>query len=592
MLLGDRKFIAVAAAGAVAFVAIGVSLPKIWVVTPNGFTPVVKISLLDQLQARTLVKTAKRLGAEGRKKEATVAWLGALGNHPANPETLRSFVEFALNTEGLDRRWLLTGAQQAQWLVRLAGTNSPSTLELAGRMCARAGLDEQAWSYLGTPNQTMSVAAARAMADVAFKTGRLKEFVEVWEKRRADLTGDPTLVLYGSAWLAVSGPPSEQRSHMEILNQATSDPAMAATAFRLRSMVESQRLDVDAFKRSFEELRNLRQDGLEDHIRFWLVLEASGAHTAAAAQATAYAIPPETGDQAKQLLTAWSRLRLDHLALGFAKNQLDAFLGDPFVWFITTQMLINLREWDEVRSVALRLRKNPALSGYFAGYLDFLEGVADSGYGRDQRARQWFATMLKTLPAEPILGLEISATLERLGYWAESRAVLMSLESTFGSKADYWYSMGRLAWQDRNSAELLKAAEKAHALDRQNPQYRSLLAAALLIARVRPAEALEFTLEAIKESSGQPAAVINHAFALVRLGRAAEARKVMNELPLSSVTDEEQTFWRMAMLEIALAEGDFQSAKTHIRGIDSRYLYDNQREWVDERMKELDEPRP
>ena len=323
LILSDRKFVAALVGGVAVIGAMAVSLPKVWVITPKNFVPVIRISLLDMVQARMLGKSARKLGAEGRRKEAVIAWAGALGNHPAHRENLRGFVEYTLTEEGLEHRWLMIGAQQAQWLATLSGTNDASNVELAGRMLTRAGFDEQAWGFLQTTNRSLSLPAARALAEVAFKTGRLKEFVDVWERYQADLERDPGLTLYRSAWMAVAGPPGEQAASMAAIEAATKSPVLAVTAFRLRSMVEAMRLDVDGFQRSFEELRALRVDMLDDHIRSWLVLDAAGEHALAVAKATAYAVPPETVSQARQMLVAWTRLRLENLAVGFARNQLD-----------------------------------------------------------------------------------------------------------------------------------------------------------------------------------------------------------------------------------------------------------------------------
>lgn len=580
------------AVGAAVLGALGLALPKVLVVTPADFNPVIKVSALDLLQARMLGKTARKLESEGRPKEALVAWAGALGNNPANVNNLRSFVEFTLREEGLERRWITIGAQQGHWLVSLVGTNDASALELAGRMCARAGFDEQAWSFLNRTNRTVSIPAARALAEVAFKTGRLKEFVDLWERRQADLEGEPALGLYRSAWLALNGAPSEQASHLSALDRATAIPSQKATALRLRSMVEAQRLDVEGFQRSFEELRSIREDRLEDHVRYWLMLDAAGDRAAAVGRATAYAVPPETGQDAAQLLLAWGRLRLEQLAVGFAQNQLDAFPDDPLVWLRTSQMLINVQNWDELRLVVFKLRRSARLSFIFAGYIDFLEGAAEAGLGRDRRARELFTEMLKRLPSEPMLGLDASTTLERLGYRPEAQSVLESLESVFGNQARYWYDVGRLAWQERDSNILLKSAEKAYALDPKNLEHMNNLAAALLIARVRPGEALQLTMQLAQEVGYAHGVIINHAFALTRVGRVPEARKLLDELPLTALTDEERTFWRMAMLEIELEQGNAARAQTHLRGIDSQYLYPSQKTWLEQVQSRLKSANP
>ena len=587
ILLADKKFAIALACITAGIGTLAASLPKVWVITPDGFAPVIRVSLLDMVQARMLSRSARKLDGEGRPTEALQAWAGALGNQPAHVGNIRSFVDFLLHRDGLEHRWLSIGAQQSQWLVSLVGTNDFGAMELAGRMCLRAGMNEAAWTYLGATNRTISTPAAKALAEAAFKTGRLKEFVSAWDVHRAEMESDPVLGLYRAAWLAVAGQPSEQAPSMATLNQGATQPDLKVIAIRLRSMVEAQRLDVAAFERSFEELRSLRGDDLEDHARAWLVLEASGNHAAAVARATAYAIPPDTAERAQQLLTTWGQLRLENLAAGFARSQLSSFPNDPSTWFLTSQMLVRAQEWEEVRSVAVRMRANPFLQRIFGGYTDFLEGVAENATGRRERAKGLFAGLLERLPEAPLLGMDAANTLERTGFRDEARAVLRRLESVYGGLSQYWFSMGRLAWQERDADALLMAAEKSYKLEPANLENINNLAAALLIARTRPEEAIKLTLELTQKASYQHSIYLNHAFALIRNGRSDEARKLLDDLPLSALTDEERTFWRLAALELELAAGNIGAAAKHIPGIDSQYLYSIQKTWLAETTKRV-----
>lgn len=592
LLLSDKKF-AVALVGITSsIVALSLGLPKIWVITPEGFSPVLRVSLLDMVQAQMLARSARRLNSEGRPKEAMQAWAGALGNHPARVENIRSFVEFVLNREGLERRWLTIGAQQSQWLVSLVGTNDFQAVELAGRSCLKAGMNEMAWLYLNNTNRSLSSPAAKALAEAAFKTGRLKQFASTWESRREEMQSDPALALYWAAWRALAGKPAEQVPSMAILDQAAGVPELKVLAIRLRSIVEAERLDLEAFERSFEELRSIRQDDLEDHTRAWMVLEAAGKHAVAVARATAYAIPPETGEQAAQLLRSWMQLRLEKLAPSFSRNLLDSFAGDPNVWFLISQMLVVGQEWDEVRSVAARIRFNPTLARIFAGYADYLEGVAENATGRLERARGLFESLLTHLPQEPSLGMDAANTLERIGYRTEARDILQRLESTFGNSPQYWFSLGRLAWEQRDAAALLKAAEKAYALQPTSLDNINNLAAALLVNRVRPTEAVQLTLEVLRRAAYQHGALLNHAFALIRNGRNADARKILDDLPLSALTNEERTFWRLASAELELSEGNQSAVAKHLPDIDHQFLYPSQTKWVEEIAKQMVAPKP
>ncbi len=592
LLRSDRKFAIAIACVLASLGAVSLSLPKVWVITPENTLPVIRVSLLDMVQAWMLSRSARSFETEGKTKEALQAWLGALGNQPAHVGNLRSFVEFVLHHDGLERQWLNIGAQQSQWMVALVGTNDPTALDIAGRICLKAGMNDVAWAFLNTTNRSISTSAAKGLAEAAFKTGRLKEFAAAWDLHRDAMQSDASLGLYRAAWLALSGKPTEIGPSMAILDDAAKRPELKVLALRLRSIVEAERLDTEAFDRSFEELRSLRQDELEDHSRAWLVLEAAGKHAMAVARATAYAVPPETGDGATLLLRTWSMLRLERLAAGFSRNQLDSFSNDPNTWFLTSQMLVASQAWDEVRSVAARMRSHAFLSRVFAGYADFLDGLSERASGRTERAMELFKKLLDNLPKEPSLCMDASNTLDRMGFRSEAREVLRQLETSYGNSAEYWFAMGRLAWEQRDHAALLVAAEKAYSLDPGRLENINNLAAALLINRARPAEAVQLTLQILQKAAYQHGSYLNHAFALVRNGRTAEARKVLDDLPLSALTNEERTFWRLAAVELEFSEGNFSMVAKHLPDISQDFLYPIQKTWLEAVAKQVAAPNP
>src|SRR5262245_27447373 len=62
---------------------------KVWRITPADFQPVVKISGLDLVQARSLRGTALQQAASGRFEEAVQSWRIAIANNPGDPELFR-----------------------------------------------------------------------------------------------------------------------------------------------------------------------------------------------------------------------------------------------------------------------------------------------------------------------------------------------------------------------------------------------------------------------------------------------------------------------------------------------------------------------
>ncbi|MCX8109233.1 MAG: class I mannose-6-phosphate isomerase, partial [Verrucomicrobiae bacterium] len=61
--------------------ALAVLLPPVWRTSPPGFTPIIRISLLDKIQAKMLQKTAERAAAAGNYRAAADAWRAAFANN-------------------------------------------------------------------------------------------------------------------------------------------------------------------------------------------------------------------------------------------------------------------------------------------------------------------------------------------------------------------------------------------------------------------------------------------------------------------------------------------------------------------------------
>src|SRR5262245_6348141 len=96
-------------------------LPKIWVTSPKGFLPVVKISLLDRVQAGSLKRTARKAAVAGHFDEASYAWQSALANNRADAEAARELLRNFLDHEQAIKRAPYI-VPHAVWLLRLSGT--------------------------------------------------------------------------------------------------------------------------------------------------------------------------------------------------------------------------------------------------------------------------------------------------------------------------------------------------------------------------------------------------------------------------------------------------------------------------------------
>ncbi|MBI4662015.1 MAG: hypothetical protein HY735_24600 [Verrucomicrobia bacterium] len=123
LVVFDRSFRIALAAGLGLLLAGLALLPKIWVTSPPGFIPVVKVSIFDRIQAWALRRTAQKAMAAGQFDEAGMAWVAAIANNPGNPNLVRGALRGFLGAEHRRRNSDLA-LQQIFWLLRLTGTNA------------------------------------------------------------------------------------------------------------------------------------------------------------------------------------------------------------------------------------------------------------------------------------------------------------------------------------------------------------------------------------------------------------------------------------------------------------------------------------
>ena len=123
---------AVLAAGLFAF-----SLAKVWRVTPPGVAPAYRVSLVDMMQSKMLLRRARRESAAGNYREAFHAWRAAAANQPASLEVLRTWLSAAGQAEERVLGEVGIPLREAFWLLRLSGTNM-ADLELTLRLLDRA----------------------------------------------------------------------------------------------------------------------------------------------------------------------------------------------------------------------------------------------------------------------------------------------------------------------------------------------------------------------------------------------------------------------------------------------------------------------
>jgi tetratricopeptide (TPR) repeat protein len=572
------------------FLLIGIILPKVWITSPKEFNPVIRVSGLDLLQVKALSRSARRLEANGRLQEAIQAWSSAVANNPADPMPIRGFISLVLRIEQPETRWVNSAAGQAYWLLRLSGTND-ADIELAGQIYVKGGYYEDAWSLLSPTNRTLTTRSARALAAVAFETQRMDAFASIWDRNRQDFEKDPEIALYHAAWGSIWGPAIGTASSLKELEAAIESKSLKALALRLKLMVDSQRQDIASFERTFGLLQDLRADRVEDHVRSWLLYEAAGQKSKAQAMATAYAVPLRSESEAEAVVLGWLRLGMHDLAVDFAKTQLSQFPASPMLWGNIAHLLIDAHEWDELRILAANLRNQPYVSRYFGGYVDYLEGVSESGLSHRERAMECFRAFLKNPRDLPVFMLDAALLLRREGYAEFSQQLFVGLEEHYAKQVEFWVEFARATFETRDAELFLHACEKAYKIRPDSPMLENNYAAALIITQKNPSEAIRLTLNVVDRSQRSSISLINHGLALNQNGRFKESHELLDSVSQAGLSNEEKTFLNLGQFESAMGEQRRSGAKAYAQAVDKRYLFPPQLERFNRLLASLEQGR-
>lgn len=569
-----------ALAGLVLFaLVVGGMLPKVWITSPPGFTPVVKVSGLDFLQARSLRNAAVRHAEAGEASEAIQAWSSAIANNLGDADAFRALLRYTVGVDKLEQRWVGPSLQQAGWLLRLTRTNA-ADLELACAVFQKNELHDTVVRFLGGTNQVLSPQGKAILARSLFELGRMEEFGNLWDRSRAELEAYPDLQVYHAAWGAAWGPAAGMPAALKSLSDATSKADLSTNALRLQLAVQAQRMDPDGFEETFQRLQSLRADRLTDHVRHWLLLDFLGKRQQAMERARNYVTPPQSASEAEVLLRVWARLGLYDLAVDFGRTQMPNFQNAVQLWLQLSRMLMAGGKWDDLRSVAVDLRNNHRLGRILSGYSYFLEGVAEHGLGYTSRAEAAFRNLLASPPDDTMLTFEAATVVQRLGYPEPARELYRRLEKEMGDKLVFWQQMARAAHDTHETGLLVAACEKAHQLAPNNLVLANNHAAALLISRTNAAEAVKLTLSVLAKAPESPIARINHALALAQLGRFADAESQLSKLQVTSLDEQEQTFYHLVRLDCAVGQGRTDEARREIDMVELRFLFPQQNDWI------------
>lgn len=587
-----RWVIAGVALVVIALLAGWLGLARLWRTSPPGVEPVIKVSLLDLLQVRSLRATARQAAAEEKHVEAVRAWGSAIANNMADPDLWRELLNHLGASPVLSNAVVIPFVTRLDWFCQLTETNV-SDLDLAARVCEKYEAFEPLLALPQAATDADSVEFVALRLKGLFRVGRMYEFKPLFELHRDRLAAEPSFELYRLAYLAGWGEPKDRTTFQGQLAAAARASGQERLGRKLEVIVANQVGDADAAGRILRELEDAGEDSAVDHALYWLTLAGANGRPEALEAISEFRKTPASATELNLMAAACLELGLTNQCAQLLGQTARVFGRDRTpesanVWMSWASVTMLQRDWAGLRKIAETIRSLPGEPDWLQGYADFLEGYGAhymaEGPLSENRLRR------AASGAYPVGNLGVGAAngLSVLGHddWADS--ILRPLEERFQFNPVFW----RAAWsvalrQHADEDRLLETATRLHELEPDVPVTRFNYAAALLVRRERSAEALRILWDIRQTMSRHLYTELNFAMALLRNGRHEEAREILATVNAGALTDAESPSYHLCQLELHLATGDANRASSSFRAIDQGGLFPCQVRWLEETAKQL-----
>ena len=566
--------------------AVGISIPRIFVVSPPGMNPPIRVSLLGHIQARSLARTAARQVAEQHWDESIWSWRSALQQNAGDVAANRGLISTLAVLPDPRLKYSDFAAKQSAWLLRLTGTND-SDLELVVRMFQHYQADDYIIALLGTRADILPPVLVAELAKANFRFGNVAQFAELRQKVSTNLPATNDWGLYDAAWRWGWGPVESASKARDEIERAETDSTHAILAYHLHQQVAFARGDVTGFETAFQHLKEMQADRPLDHANYWELLALNGRRSDAATLAKAYAGEMQNAPELLLIAREYETIGLRMEAADLLQKHRVEFASSSELWARIADLYIKGGEWEKVRELAIDLRADSVQSVEMPGFGWYLEGLANLKSGAVDDARRKFAKAAEAPIRPVVIAYQTASGMSKSGFPESSAKIYSRLEQWFGRSDEYWFALALSGYQSGDYELFLTASRRAYELSPKKLAIINNLAAALLLLRQKPGEAIRLTMECIAANPGNAGFRINHALALVLNNQGQEAENVLQKIDSNHLTMEEKTLYHYARFQIESAAGNTARCRAELKYIELRHLKAEQSKWMHEAMVKL-----
>ena len=548
-LVHEPSFLVALVALLICGLGVVVVIPKIWNASPPGSSRVVRVSLLDYIQAWNLRRTAVNAAAEGKWDEAQVAWRTAIVNNPADARLHRGTLGMLRDAPWVHSANLSLALYCGESLMELTGTNRADS-GLIADVLVRHRMPDVAIEVLKPWEQEWTPAEESIVLRAWFGSGRIPLFESRWQKMAGRGDGDERLKLYRAALDAV-GQPVKAVEGLERLRAALGNWPDRVEAARLICWAAQKRQDLTDYGKGLSVLRELGSAMVQDEVGEWQLLGHVDRRDDAVKAAREYrGVPPSTPMEAIQLVRAWTELGLGDLGVAMFKDHIARY-GSVFeVWAAYFDLLMERRLWDEVRKEAAGLRANLSGRDDVVAMTWYAEAIADLSEGRSTAARTYLRRLKECTISSPTILLRLASGLIQAGEQEVSSELLQRAEPALGKQPDYWIQVIIGAQSRRDVDGMQRATERLLQISPSSLIGLNMKLGLMLLKRESSAEALTLSMRLTSGGGGvSSGAMINHAVALLQNARTAEAGAVLTKLDTKRLAPLELAAWQVAQVE-------------------------------------------
>jgi tetratricopeptide (TPR) repeat protein len=556
-------------------IAIPAVMVRAWRVTPQHVTPIIHISLLDFLQARSLERSAVMASEAGQMNQARHAWRAAIANHPGHLPTLRQYLAFLIHTppqESTARDTLEYG----KWLLQLNPGKQDEAV-LFAEACYVQGLYLEALETL-LPFQTSLGDAARGLL---LKVSMLARRIDFCDELMANPEFFPTkkddcFNLLHLAYQVIRGSLNTTQDPPQMWHTQFEQAAHQVLAHQLHLLISEFQGLPQSYRASLDYLQSMGRDHVADHLRYWELLCRLGRYQEATHSMEVFGEDPRSIGETLWYVQIAQDLGLEEVALRLLRAQAPLYPRSPLLWIRLAQELEQAGRWDAMRREALGVREASRHLTALKDLSYYMEARAAHADQRYQTADQYVRLLEHDLTPWPSMAVLIGKGLCRMGHAAKALNLIEPGLKQASARNDpaLWSLVLHARCTMGSRIGLVAAASQLHRINPQNTYFRDQYIALLLSERREPNKVLLMTHAVINPSNRcLPRGALHHARALMLNHRFEEAGRYLEGLDPTQLNRTDREAYYLARFEHALGRQDFAMARQEATRITAPLLW-------------------